>query len=347
MSVEEQEEHSYKSFLSERWQQQGSKDVEQEFAPNSRLGAVYLENDELRLVTEIAILTGRPLLLLGEPGSGKSSFAPFIAANLDWKYFEFNVTGRTEARELLWRFDALSRLRDAQTGVKKLKPEHYVIPEVLWWAFNFEDALEFVRKNSRLSLSGVDGVVPFADINLKRRAPGAVVLIDEIDKADPNVPNDLLEVIGKNTFTVSDIGRIVQRQPSPLKTEPVAPDDYGDLLIIITTNEERDLPPAFMRRCIMYKLSEPEDRKALTDKWFDIARLHLEKAIGLHPQGEEMVRKLADKCWKLRDESDNKVRRTPSVAEFLDALKTCLRLKIEPDSEHWQQIERSVLLKKK
>jgi MoxR-like ATPase len=337
--------NSYKSFLP--WQQKVSSTIEKEYSSDSRLGEVYLEDSDLQLVAEIAIVAGRPLLLRGESGSGKSSFAPFIARNLNWKYYEFNVTGRTEAKELLWRFDALRRLRDAQAAKNVLETNSYITPGVLWWAFDNEDATNFVKNNQSENLSKKIDSEPFVDLNLNRTSMGAVVLIDEIDKADPNVPNDLLEVIGMNSFTIDETGKTVKRQNIPLKSTPVEPTDYGNLLIVITTNEERDLPPAFVRRCVIYNLDEPTDKELLTQRWFEIAKLHLGQTIKNHSQGEDLVRKLADKCWDLREKSRSEIRRSPCIAEFLDALKTCLRLNINTDSERWKQIEQSVLLKKK
>lgn len=346
MSNENEEKtRDYTSFLP--WQQQAPTTIEKEYTPDFHSGAVYLEDENLRLATEIAIVTNRPLLLRGEPGSGKSSFAPFVARNLNWKYYEFNVTGRTEAKDLLWRFDALRRLRDAQAREEKIDSKYYVTPSVLWWAFNFQEALKFVEDNKPSDVADIHKFVPFHELNSKRNEDGAVVLIDEIDKADPNVPNDLLEVIGINRFRVEETQTIVKRPKVLLKQSPDKPSDYGNLLIIITTNEERDLPPAFLRRCIIYNLSEPKDSEVLSERWTQIANLHLSKSIEKYPKGKDLVKILIEKCWELREQTASQVRRSPSVAEFLDALKTCLRLGISPDSEKWQQIEQSVLIKNK
>src|SRR5687767_755497 len=102
---------SYRSFLP--WNNAPAEQSNTARGPDDRSGAVYLHDPALQLAAETAIVTQRPLLLRGEPGSGKSSFAPFAARNLGWRYYEMTVTGRTEARDLLWRFDALARLRDA------------------------------------------------------------------------------------------------------------------------------------------------------------------------------------------------------------------------------------------
>jgi MoxR-like ATPase len=347
---EPNETHSYNRFLP--WTQEAPSGAEEEFRGNTREGNVYLQNAELQLVAEIAIVTGRPLLLRGEPGSGKSSFAPFAARNLNWRYYEFNVTGRTEAKDMLWRFDALRRLRDAQAAKSdsgSVNSRNYITPGVLWWAFNYPHALQFIKENINVDkdapLTQIKEFDPFAGINSARSAHGTVVLIDEIDKADPNVPNDLLEVIGMNSFRIDETGDLVKRENFVPKTVPEKPDDYGNLLLVITTNEERDLPPAFLRRCIVHHLEEPTDKEKLVERWTQIAKLHAGNNIKEHLQGEEMVKNLAEKCWNLREQTADEIRRSPSIAEFLDALKTCFRLKMTPDSEIWNQVERSVLVK--
>ena len=154
------------------------------YRPDDRSGAVYLENEQLRFVAEIAIVTQRPLLLRGEPGSGKSSFAPFVARNLNWRYYEHTVTGRTEARDLLWRFDALRRLRDSGSGARgaeDLSPAKYVTPGPLWWAFNRAEALQAVqRARPDEAKAPAQSAEPFSALNEQRDPLRAVVLIDEI-----------------------------------------------------------------------------------------------------------------------------------------------------------------------
>lgn len=340
--------HEYQKFLT--WEQKPSARLTQELSGNQREGNVYLQESDLHLVAEIAIVTGRPLLLRGEPGSGKSSFAPFVARNLAWRYYEFNVTGRTEAKDMLWQFDALRRLRDAQAKTKSvIYSSNYVTPGVLWWAFNRRSAIDFIKKNKtnndQFASPRTADPEPFAEINSKRKGKGAVVLIDEIDKADPNVPNDLLEVIGQNSFKIDETDDFIKREEFRPPTAPQSPNDFGNLLIVITTNEERDLPPAFLRRCIVHNLEEPADKDRLVERWVQIAKLHAAQSIGKHPQGNEVVRKLAEKCWHLREQTVNEIRRSPSIAEFLDALKICFRLNITLDSEIWKQVETSVLVK--
>src|SRR6266853_2651076 len=157
-----------------------------EYRPDDRSGRFYLKDEKLQFVTEVAIVTHRPLLLRGEPGSGKSSFAPFVARNLNWRYYEQTVTGRTEAKDMLWRFDALRRLRDARDPDREadLSAEKYVTPGPLWWAFNRPEALRVAKLRPRLATAdGASSFEPFYAVNESRDPLRAVVLIDEIDKA--------------------------------------------------------------------------------------------------------------------------------------------------------------------
>ena len=134
--------NGYQSFLP--WQNDLTT-ARAEGAGDDRSGLVYLHDPALQLAAETAIVTRRPLLIRGEPGTGKSSFAPFAARNLNWRYYEKAVTGRMEARDLLWSFDALERLRDAH-GQIGVAPQKYVRPGVLWWAFNRASAAAFLAE---------------------------------------------------------------------------------------------------------------------------------------------------------------------------------------------------------
>ena len=108
--------------------------------PDRRDGRVYRYDPPLKLAVEVALVTGRPLLIRGKPGSGKSSLAAYVARNLGWRYYEHIITARTQARDLLWTYDVVRRLANAQTRRKKSDPDlydfDYVEPGVLWWAFD-------------------------------------------------------------------------------------------------------------------------------------------------------------------------------------------------------------------
>lgn len=307
-------------------------------SPDDRSGDVYLLDEKLRLAAEVAIVTQRPLLIRGESGSGKSSFAPFVARNLQWRYYEYTVTGRTEARDLLWKFDALGRLRDAQAGEAKenLASKNYIKPGVIWWAFN---------RVSAESYSPAKEAALFPH-NQDRDQQRAVVLIDEIDKADPNVPNDLLDILGLYRFYVDELDCVIERDMSEPEADENHPNSKGGLLLVITTNEERDLPDAFIRRCVVHTMDEPDTSEERIARLKEIANLHMQALLDTHPDDDNLVETVARKCIEMRDASKNKTRKKPSVAEFLDALRICLALGITPDSEHWSQIEQQVLQKK-
>lgn len=314
------------------------------YRPDDRSGALYLEDEKLRFVTEVAIVTQRPLLLRGEPGSGKSSFAPFVARNLDWRYYEQTVTGRTEARDLLWRFDALQRLRDARRtdSTSNMSASQYIAPGALWWAFNRPDALALANRVAQGESSSPE---PFAELNETRDPLRAVVLIDEIDKADPNVPNDLLEVLGTNRFNVEEADHVVSRESVKPAGNKSSPNRYGSLLTVITTNEERDLPNAFVRRCVVHQIAEPDEAEKKRERLVSIALLHMAPMVKARKAGVKMVGEIAAKCLELRDDAKRRQRRGPSIAEFLDAVRFCLVRGLSPDNDEWKVVQQSVLLK--
>ena len=114
----------------------GEGDTSSKAGQDTRDGSVYVYEDDIVLAVRVALATGRPLLLLGPPGSGKSSLAAFVARTMNWNYFEQVVTSRTKAQDLLWSFDIVRRLRDAHANQLHADLEPYVEPRVLWWAFN-------------------------------------------------------------------------------------------------------------------------------------------------------------------------------------------------------------------
>ena len=315
--------------------------------PDRRSGALYDMSNELHLAVVVALITGRPLLLRGEPGSGKSSLAAYVARNLNWKYYEKVVTSATRAEDFLWTFDAVRRLGDAQALTENdPKPNlfDYVDPGVLWWALNPETAAE--RGADADHPVTQPAQEPFHDsINAERDDGHAVILIDELDKADPDVPNGLLVPLGSGVFQVAETGSVITKVETRKKStrRPSKQLDLGHLLVVITTNEERQLPPAFLRRCVVYTIPAPKKPKLVA-----IAKLHNlggKDAVG-NGREEATFDRIADRLLEIRDELAEGERK-PSVAEYLDAVRACLEFKVTPDakSDLWKSIERVTMIK--
>lgn len=272
-------------------------------SPDSRDGQVYIMPPDVALAVEVALATGRPLLLRGEPGSGKSSLAAYVARERGWRYYEHVVTSRSQADDLLWTYDHVRRLSDAQVRAAgtELDDQRYVTPGPLWWAFDPRSA------------RGGGGGRPerpdaWAEINAERTGPHSVVLVDEIDKADPDLPNSLLVPLGSHRFTVAETGETVRKQETAGDAEPLRH------LVIITTNEERELPQAFLRRCVIASLPEPDAGRLV-----EIAEAHFRSDYGeFSAADEELARELAAEIERAREEARAQAIRPPSTAEFLD-----------------------------
>ncbi|MEJ2886064.1 AAA family ATPase [Actinomycetospora aeridis] len=292
--------------------------------PDRRDGAVYVADDDLRLAVDVALATGRPLLLRGDPGSGKSSLAGYLARNLGRRYYEHVVTARTTARDLLWTFDPVRKLADASVrdagGADALRDLDYVEPGVLWWAFD--------RASARRRGTGPEprrpAREPDDDLNAHRGEQGAVVLIDEIDKADPDLPNGLLVPLGSGEFVVTETGDLISA------TVPEADGPASNHLIVVTTNEERELPPAFLRRCVVVTLPPPG-----LDRLVAIAHAHVAldgvTGDGVTDTDDLLFRDLATRVLTAREEARTRGRRPPSTAEYLDAVHACRRLGLAED----------------
>ncbi|GGU79729.1 AAA family ATPase [Lentzea flava] len=277
-------------------------------------GHQYVCPDVLALAVRVARATARPLLLFGAPGSGKSSLAKFIAARDDLRYYEHVITARTTARDLLWSFDSVRRLSDAQTRTGVKADRHYVMPGALWWAFDRASALGHVRATE-----------PYADWNSSRADHGAIVLIDEIDKADPDVPNSLLIPLADRYFTVTDL------DGAPDVHETSTPQS----LIVITSNEERELPPAFERRCVVHRLDDHDDEMLET-----IAGNHAPK------DSDYPLPYLISQLKEARNTARDEQRRQPSTAEFIDAIKACIGENITtPEHSHMKDIIKMIFEK--
>jgi MoxR-like ATPase len=291
-----------------------------------RDGEVYVYGDDERIVlaVNVALATGRPLLVFGEAGSGKSSLAASIHRTMGWRYYEATITSRTQAQDLLWTFDVVRRLADATARPQPPAADaphaptadlhRYVEPGVLWWAFDPESAAG----------RGLGRAAP-ADLVMADPSPGApdvpaVVLLDEIDKADPDVPNNLLVPIGSLSFTVKETETRVTAVKIPL--------------LVITSNEERDLPPAFLRRCVVLRLPIPGEQQLVA-----IAEAHF------GPDHSALYGELARKTKDLGAAYVNRGLRAPSTAEFLDAVRACLELGVDQGSPQWEALLSVVLSK--
>jgi MoxR-like ATPase len=302
--------------------------------PDRRDGAIYDLVPELRLAVEVALTTGRPLLLRGDPGSGKSSLAPYVARRLGWRYYEQVVTSQTTATDLLYHYDAVRRLGDAyQPGGVHADVTAYVDPGVMWWAFDRDSAAN--RGGPKTDSPAVE---PGGEANADRDSHRAVVLIDEIDKAHPDVPNGLLAVLSSYRLDIPWRAEPVELEPpADAEDQPqVAP-----LLVVITTNNERELPAAFMRRCLVWTLEHPDTERLVT-----IARRHVDTPDDpFTPTDEALARALAGEVESSRKEAAGV--RKPSTAEFLDAFRACRTVGIRPgdEDERWLVIRRLTLEK--
>ncbi|MEY4060326.1 MAG: hypothetical protein RL551_1584 [Pseudomonadota bacterium] len=173
----------------------------------------YVATDDLKLAVNAAFQLQRPLLIKGEPGTGKTMLAEEVAAALNMPLMQWHIKSTTKAQQGLYEYDAVSRLRDSQLGEEKVNDiRNYIVKGVLWQAFEADEPV--------------------------------VLLIDEIDKADIEFPNDLLREIDRMEFYVYETRELIKAKHRPL--------------VIITSNNEKELPDAFLRRCFFHYISFPD-----------------------------------------------------------------------------------------
>ena len=233
----------------------------------------YVVPDDLALAVNAAVTLQRPLLVKGEPGTGKTELARQVAQALDLPLIEWHVKSTTKAQQGLYEYDAVSRLRDSQLGEAKVHDvANYIRRGKLWQAFD---------------------------------APGRVVLlIDEVDKADIEFPNDLLQELDRMEFHVYETGQTVTARHRPV--------------VIITSNNEKELPDAFLRRCFFHYIRFP-DAETLAA----IVRLHF-------PGIKEALLSVAlTQFMALRDTPG--LKKKPSTSEVLDWLKLLLAEDLSAD----------------
>jgi MoxR-like ATPase len=255
-----------------------------------------------------ALAAERPLLVRGEPGAGKSQLARAAAQVLGRLFVSSVVHSRSEAQDLQWEYDAVARLGEAQVLAtvksdldhrERLDPRRFLIPGPLWWVFDWNSAATQVKDFSLCKTT------PPAEPDGWTSEKGAVLLIDEIDKAEADLPNSLLETLGNGAFPVPWLDSPVGLRPG------VAPP-----LVVITTNEERELPAAFLRRCMVLKLDLPANP-------YDLIAC-LVKRGGEHfgERCKEPVRTLvAKQLVEDRARALDLGRPAPGQAEYLDILR--------------------------
>lgn len=228
----------------------------------------YIATDELKLAVNAAVTLGRPLLIKGEPGTGKTMLAEQVAASLGRRLIQWGVKSTTKAQQGLYEYDAVSRLRDSQLGDDKVHDiGNYIVKGKLWEALECEDELP------------------------------PVLLIDEIDKADIEFPNDLLHELDKMEFYVYETQQTVKAINRPI--------------VIITSNNEKELPDAFLRRCFFHYIRFPEKET-------------MEAIVNVHfpDLKKELLKESLDVFFQLREISA--LKKKPSTSELLDWIKLLL-----------------------
>ncbi len=223
----------------------------------------YITTDDLQIAIDAALTLERPLLIKGEPGTGKTELAHEVSRRLKAPLYSWHIKSTTRAQQGLYEYDAVSRLRDSQLGDDKVASiANYIVKGVLWEAFESTER--------------------------------AVVLIDEIDKADIEFPNDLLQELDKMSFDVYETKQTISASKRPL--------------VIITSNNEKELPDAFLRRCFFHYISFPD-----RDTMQRIVESHF-------PDIKQNLLKAAmDVFFDLRDVPG--LKKKPSTSELLDWLK--------------------------
>ncbi|BAL24104.1 MoxR family ATPase [Azoarcus sp. KH32C] len=232
----------------------------------------YVATPDLMLAVNAAIKLQRPLLIKGEPGTGKTMLAEEVASALGLPLLQWHIKSTTKAQQGLYEYDAVSRLRDSQLGDDRVKDiANYIVKGVLWQAFESETP--------------------------------CVVLIDEVDKADIEFPNDLLRELDRMEFHVYETRQTVQARHRPI--------------VFITSNNEKELPDAFLRRCFFHYIRFPD-------------RETMQRIVDVHfpDLGQELLREALEVFFGLRDVPG--LKKKPSTSELIDWLKLLIAEEIPP-----------------
>ena len=232
----------------------------------------YVAEKDLMIAVNAAIRLERPLLVKGEPGTGKTELARQIASGLGLKMIEWNIKSTTKAQQGLYEYDAVSRLRDSQLGDERFNDiSNYIRKGKLWEAFSADEK--------------------------------TVLLIDEIDKADIEFPNDLLQELDRMEFHVYETGETIRAKVRPI--------------VIITSNNEKELPDAFLRRCFFHYIRFPEAETLM-------------KIIDVHYPGirQDLVRAALTRFFEIRNVPG--IKKKPSTSEALDWIRLLVADDIDP-----------------
>ena len=235
--------------------------------------ATYIATEDLMTAVNAAVTVGRPLLIKGEPGTGKTLLAAEVAGALNKPLIEWHIKSTTKARQGLYEYDAVSRLRDSQLGDGKVQDiANYIIHGKLWEAFECDQQV--------------------------------VLLIDEIDKADIEFPNDLLQELDRMEFYVYETRALVQARHRHV--------------VIITSNNEKELPDAFLRRCFFHYIQFPDHET-------------MERIVNVHhPEiKKRLLSEALETFFKVREVPG--LKKKPSTSELLDWIKLLLAEDISPE----------------
>lgn len=270
-------------------------------------GGKYLLDKASAYALEMALATQRPLLVTGEPGLGKSYLARAAAAKLQRTFVAEVININTEGQDLLWHYDPVARLNDAHVGIKdkeELNPKRYLNPGVLWWVFDWKTAQNHFDKVCKHKVYRPQ--TSEEDASQK----GCVLLIDEIDKAEPSLPNTLLEVLNNGGFNIPMLGETIGKSAKLTGQAQEAPPP----LVIITSNGERELPAAFIRRCLVLPLKVDEDD--VEDWLIARANVHFDE----DQCSEQVKRTAAKQLITDRQEAEKYGVAKAGLAEYLDLL---------------------------